>query len=229
MARLVLVPGLLNDAALWHDQIGPLSEVCEPVVADITRGETLAELAQAVLDAGGESFALAGFSLGGIVAQQVMQMAPTRVTHLALMDTTMKPDSPERADERAFLTALARNPGRFHGFGEKLLERYLAPENLGNEVMRDRIRDMTARLGPEVFIRQSLLPRPDSHEILKTIRVPTLVLCGEHDRLTPPGIHREMAALIPGARIAIVKRAGHMTPIETPDVVSVALQRLLTR
>ncbi|WP_201767479.1 alpha/beta fold hydrolase [Sphingobium lactosutens] len=227
--RLILVPGLLNDAALWCDQIDPLSETCEPVVADITRGETLAEMADAVLDAGGKTFALAGFSLGGIVAQQVIAIAPGRITHLALLDTTMKPDSAERAEERAFLTSLARNPGRFHGFGEKLLQRYLAPENLGNEAMADRIREMTARLGPEVFIRQSRIPRPDSHDILRTIKVPTLVLCGAHDQLTPPDVHREMASLIPQAKLAIVKHAGHMTPIETPDVVSVALKRLIER
>lgn len=227
--RLVLVPGLLNDAALWRDQLGPLAQVCDPVVADITRGETLADLAEAVLHTGGDRFALAGFSLGGIVAQEVMRVAPARVSHLALMDTTMKPDSAERADERRFLTSLARNPGQFHGFGEKLLERYLAPENTGNRDMADRIRDMTARLGPEVFLRQSLIPRPDSHAVLPTITVPTLVLCGAYDQLTPPEIHREMAALIPNARLAIVRHAGHMTPIETPDVVTVALTRLLSR
>ncbi|MPT47158.1 MAG: alpha/beta fold hydrolase [Sphingobium sp.] len=229
MMRLVLVPGLLNDGALWRDQIEPLKAVCDPVVADITQGEKLSDLVDAVLSVGGDSFALAGFSLGGIVAQEVMKTAPERVTHLALLDTTMKPDSVERADERRFLTALAKNPGRFHGFGENLLKRYLAPENLDNEEMANRIRDMTARLGPEIFIRQSQISRPDHHVVLRTISVPTLVLCGEYDQLTPPDIHREMAALIPTARLAIVKHAGHMTPIETPDVITVALKRLMER
>ncbi|ANG98736.1 hypothetical protein A8A54_19210 [Brucella pseudogrignonensis] len=227
--KLILVPGLLNDAELWRDQVKALSTICEPVVADITQCSTMREMTEAVLVAGGKRFALAGFSLGGIVAQQVMQTAPANVTHLALLDTTMKRDSTERAAEREFLTSLARNPGRFHGFGEKLLKRYLAPENLGNESMAARIREMTERLGADVFIRQSQIFRPDNREILKTITVPTLVLCGAHDQLTPPEIHREMAALIPNSKLAIIKHAGHMTPIETPTVVSVALQRLLLR
>ncbi|WP_112312621.1 alpha/beta fold hydrolase [Pseudogemmobacter bohemicus] len=227
--RLVLVPGLLNDAALWHDQLAPLAAVCEPVVADITQGETLEELARAVLTAGGPRFALAGFSLGGIVAQEVMRRAPERVSHLALIDTTMLPDGADRAAERRCLMALAADPGTFHGFGEKLLARYLAPENLGNAAIAARIREMTRRLGPGVFIRQSLIQRPDSRDLLPRITVPSLVLCGAHDQITPPEISREMARLIPGARIAIANHAGHMLPLEAPLLVSEALKRLILR
>lgn len=229
MTRLVLVPGLLNDADLWRDQIAALAGLCTPVVADITRGETLGALAEAVLDAGGARFALAGFSLGGIVAQTVMRIAPERVSHLALLDTTMLPDSPGRAEERSNLIALAHNAGRFHGFGEKLIARYFAPEHRTDAAMTDRVRAMTTRLGPEVFIRQSRLHRPDNREMLKSVTVPALVLCGAHDLLTPPQLHREMAALIPTARLVIANHAAHMTPIEAPEVVSGALARLLGR
>nr|WP_255720806.1 alpha/beta fold hydrolase [Acuticoccus kalidii] len=213
---------------MWRDQIEALDGV-DPVVADITRGKTLRELAEAVLDAGGDRFALAGFSLGGIVAQEVMRLQPERVSHLALIDTTMRPDTPERAKDRAALVSLAERSGRFHGFGEALLSTYFAPTHVGNAAMADRVRGMTARLGADVFVRQSRIERPHGEATLAKIEIPTLVMCGAHDRLTPPEIHREMARLIPNARLLIVKDAGHMTPIEAPEIVSGALKRLLKR
>ena len=229
LPQLILIPGLLNDAELFRDQLTGLADVARPVVADITRGQTLAELARDVLALAEDRFALAGFSLGGIVAQEIMRIAPGRVSHLALMDTTMLPDGPDRAAERQRLVALARNPGKFHGFGEKLLETYLAPQNLTDTAMTARVRGMTERLGPEVFIRQSLIDRPDSRADLRRIPCPTLVLCGAHDALTPPGLHRDMAVEIPDARLVIIPDAGHLTPIEQPGAVNAALRQLLAR
>ncbi|NHF74475.1 alpha/beta fold hydrolase [Paracoccus xiamenensis] len=227
--QLILIPGLLNDAELWRDQVADLACVARPVVADITQGETLAALAQDVLAIAEPRFALAGFSLGGIVAQEIMRIAPERVDHLALLDTTMLPDAPEREAERRRLVAQAGNRGKFHGFGEKLLQTYLAPENLQNADMAERVRGMTERLGPEVFIRQSLIDRPDSRSSLRQIVCPTLVLCGSEDVLTPPDLHRKMAVEIPNSQLVIVPDSGHLTPIERPDAVSGALRLLLAR
>ncbi|ANG98700.1 hypothetical protein A8A54_19005 [Brucella pseudogrignonensis] len=213
LPQLILIPGLLNDAELFRDQLTGLADIARPVVADITRGGTLAELARDVL-------ALAGFSLGGIVAQEILRQFPNRVSHLALMDTTFLPDAPGRAAERQRLIAMARNPGKFHGLGEKLLEAYLAPQSLSNATMARRVRGMTKQLGPEVFIRQSLIEHPDSRPDLRHIACPTLVLCGAHDALTPVALHRDMA---------VVPDAGHLTPIEQPEAVNAALRPLLAR
>ena len=193
LPQLILIPGLLNDADLWRDQVKDLADVTRPEVADITQGESLEEFAKGVLEEADERFALAGFSLGGIVAQEIMRRAPERVTHLALMDTTMMPDNSERAAERTRLVDATRTKGKFHGFGERLLRSYLAPENLTNVEITDRVRAMTKRLGPDVFLRQSKIPRPDNRANLGEIRCPTLVLCGEHDTWTPPELHRDMA------------------------------------
>jgi pimeloyl-ACP methyl ester carboxylesterase len=95
-AELILIPGLLNDADLWHDQVLGLSEIATCQVADITKGTTLRELAEGVLANAPERFALAGFSLGGYVAQEVTRIAPERITRLALLDTSIRPDTPER-------------------------------------------------------------------------------------------------------------------------------------
>ncbi|WP_295046143.1 alpha/beta fold hydrolase [uncultured Paracoccus sp.] len=229
LPQLILIPGLLNDADLFRDQITGLSGMARPVVADITGGDTLAALAQGVLALAEDRFALAGFSLGGIVAQEIMRIAPDRVTHLALMDTTMLRDGDDRAAERQRLIAIARNPGKFHGFGEKLLETYLAPQNLSNPGMAARVRGMTERLGPEVFVRQSLIDRPDSRATLRGLGCPVLVLCGAHDALTPPALHRDMAIDIPRSQLVIVPDAGHLTPIEQPEAVTAALRQLLSR
>ena len=227
--QLILIPGLLNDDELWRDQIGPLSETCRPIVADITRGSTLAQLAADVLAVADDEFALAGFSLGGVVAQEIMRTAPDRVTHLALLDTTMLPDGADRAEDRRRLMAMADNPGKFHGFGDKLLDTYLAPTHRHDADMASRVRGMTERLGPEVFIRQSLIDRPDSRALLHGIFCPTLVLCGESDVLTPPDLHRDMAVDIPDSRLVIVPDSGHLTPIEQPQAVTDALLHLMAR
>lgn len=227
--QLILIPGLLNDAELWRDQLPELEQVSRPVVADITRGTTLAELARDVLTIAEDHFALAGFSLGGIVAQEIMRIAPDRVTRLALLDTTMLPDDAARAAERQRLVALARSPGSFHGFGEKLLQNYLSAENLTNAAMVERVRGMTARLGPEVLIRQSLIDRPDGRADLGNIACPTLVLCGREDVLTPPAVHMDMAAAIPRSWLRVLPGSGHLTPIEQPVVITTELIGLMHR
>ncbi|NKI56990.1 alpha/beta fold hydrolase [Labrenzia sp. PO1] len=229
MPQIVLIPGLLNDADLWRDQITGLADISRPRVADITRGSSLGALAEMVLATSEDRFALAGFSLGGIVAQEILRRAPERVTHLALLDTTMLPDTPERAAEREELIAQASKTGHFHGFGRKLAQSYLAPENRDNAGMINRVRAMTQRLGPDVFIRQTRIARPDSRASLTGIICPTLVLCGNHDQLTPPELHRSMANLIPSADLVVLEHSGHLTPLEEPENVTDHLKRLLQR
>nr|WP_253944592.1 alpha/beta fold hydrolase [Pseudogemmobacter hezensis] len=227
MPQIILVPGLLNDAELWRDQLEGLRGAARPVVADITKGETLRELAQAVLDIGEERFALAGFSLGGIVAQEVMRIAPERISHLALLDTTMLPDDAARMQERQRIIALAEVPGSFLGLGERLLRSYFAEQHLENHEMIERVREMTRRLGPEVLIRQSRIDRPDGRADLVRITCPTLVLCGREDVITPPSLHLALASSIPGAWLKILPESGHLTPIEQPEAVTEELIRLL--
>ena len=161
MIPLVLLPGLLNDADLWRDQIAALTDIAQCQVANITRGETLDQLARSVLAEAPSAFALAGFSLGGFVAQEILRLAPERVTRLALLDTSIRADSPDRAATRHALDRVARMPGRFHGFGDRLIATYLDPSHLDDEDIVARVRGMTERLGPEVFVRQNNVERKD--------------------------------------------------------------------
>ncbi|WP_018261999.1 alpha/beta fold hydrolase [Methylobacterium sp. WSM2598] len=224
MIDLVLLPGLLNDADLWRDQVEALSDIARIRVGDITRGDTIEAVADQVLAEAPQAFALAGFSLGGIVAQEILRRAAARVTRLALLDTTIAPDGPERAASRRALDRAARVPGRFHGFGDRLLATYLHPSHRGDAEIVGRIRAMTERLGPEIFRRQNGLERRDGSALLRGWRKPLLILCGEADAVTPLADHRAMAALAPGARLVVVPESGHLTPIEQPAAVSRALR-----
>lgn len=222
---LILIPGLLNDGDLWRDQIAALSGEVDCRVADTSRGRSLRELAYGVLAMTSGTFALAGFSLGGFIAQEVMRLAPSRVARLALLDTSIRADSPERAQQRVTLNAAALTAGKFHGFGDRLLISYLHESNRGNPDIVARIRAMTERLGPEVFVRQNGLPRPDGSDVLKALECPVLIACGTDDQITPLAGHKAMMALIPAGRgtFAEIPNSGHMTPLENPQAVTAAL------
>lgn len=224
---LILIPGLLNDADLWREPAALLSESLDVRIADITQGGTLAELAGAVLASAPPTgrIAVAGFSLGGYVAQEILRRAPERVDRLALIDTSIRPDTPERAAERRGLDVAVRAPGRFHGFGDRLMHAYLAPDHAEDAAITGRVRAMTQRLGVEVFLRQNALERPDGEAVLRAFTGPVLILCGVHDRITPVAWHEEMAAVSPQAVLEILPGAGHLTPIEAPGAVALALAR----
>ena len=225
---LLLLPGLLNDEALWSAQVQALSGQVRCHVGDLTTADTLEGVAAAVLAQAPPRFALAGFSLGGYVAQQILRVAPERVERLALLDTSIRADTPQRSAQREALARGARVPGTFHGFGEKLMRSYVAPSRLQDHVLLERIRVMTSRLGAQVFARQSLLERRDGSDVLRAWDArPLLLLCGADDAITPPAQLREMLALVPAARYVEIPDCGHLSPLERPDAVSDALRTWL--
>jgi len=224
---LLLLPGLLNDAELWSAQSAALSDIADCTVGDQTRGETMQAVVEDVLAQAPQRFALAGFSLGGFVAQQILRVAPERVLRLALIDTSIHADSPERAAQRQSQRASVRLPGAFHGFGDKLMRSYIDASRLDDYVLVQRVRDMTARLGAEVFLRQSALDRIDGHDVLASYRDPLLILCGANDRITPLAISEEMHALAPGSTLVVLPDCGHLAPMEKPEEVSAAMREWL--
>lgn len=221
---LLLLPGLLNDAELWRAQIADLSDIADCIVGDQTRGETMQAVVEDVLAQAPALFALAGFSLGGFVAQAILRTAPERVLRLALIDTSIHADSPERARQRQTQRASVRLPGKFHGFGDTLMRSYIDASRLDDYVLVQRVRDMTARLGAEVFLRQSALDRVDGHDVLTGYRDPLLIVCGANDRITPLAISEEMHALVPHSNLVVLPDCGHLAPMEKPDEVSAAMR-----
>ncbi len=226
---LLLFPGLLCDARLWQDQMDALGDVAECRVADLTLDADLGSMALRVLADAPPRFALAGLSMGGYAALEVMRRAPERVTHLALFDTSARPDTPEQARKRRGLMALTRS-GQFKGVTPRLLPSLLHPDQVDGPLGHD-VREMAERVGREAFLRQqqAILQRPDSRPMLPGIAVPALVAVGEHDILTPPELAEEMAGAIPGAELARIPGAAHLPTMEQPEVVNALFRRWLAR
>lgn len=226
---LVLLPGLLCDRALWEAQLDDLSDLAAPSVADLSRDDSVTAMAQRVLAAAPARFALAGLSMGGYVAQEIMRQAPDRVARLALLDTSARADTEEQGGRRRGLIELAEK-GEFHGVTPRLLPAFLHPERLNDQPLVARVAAMTARVGKDAFLRQqrAIMGRADSRASLGAVKCPTLVLCGRQDQLTPLDLHEEIAALIHGARLEIVEECGHLSTMERPWEVSVLLRQWLT-
>jgi pimeloyl-ACP methyl ester carboxylesterase len=222
---IVFVPGLLCDAALWAHQITHLEDIADCQVGDTRRDDTIAAMAETILAAAPDRFALAGLSMGGYVSMEIMRQAPERVTKLALLDTAAPADSDERRERRLELIKLAEI-GEFKGVAPRLLPQFIHPSRLQDGRLTDSIMEMTQRVGRDAFLRQqnAILGRVDSRPSLEDVAVPTLVLCGRQDELTPVDRHEEIAGLIPGARLSIVEDCGHMSAMERPQAVTVLLR-----
>jgi pimeloyl-ACP methyl ester carboxylesterase len=225
---LVLLPGLLCDEALWAPQVDGLADVAEGRVADLTRDESLATMAARVLAEAPQRFALAGLSMGGYLAQEIMRQAPERVMRLALLDTSARADTPERLAQRRGLIELAQK-GEFKGITPRMLPQWLHPDHLSDTALTRTVMDMTHRVGRDAYLRQmrAIMGRPDGREDLRRIGVPTLVLCGREDQSTPLALHEEIAALVPGAVLTVIERCGHLATLEQPAMVNAALRAWL--
>ncbi|MDQ4127667.1 MAG: alpha/beta hydrolase [Actinomycetota bacterium] len=229
---LVFVPGLLCDDRLWQPQVGRLLDVAEPVIADLTAGASVSEMARSVLEAApsAERFALAGLSMGGYVALEIMRTVPDRVSRLALLDTSARADTAEQTADRRGLIELAES-GRFEEVSRRLLQREVHPGRLDDERIVSTVLDMAHAVGPQAFVRQeeAIIGRPDGRRGLPNIACPTLVLCGREDALTPLHLHQEMASLIPDSRLCVIEDCGHLSTIERPEAVAAALREWLAQ
>ncbi|WP_417211717.1 alpha/beta fold hydrolase [Antarctobacter sp.] len=225
MTSLVLLPGMMCDARLFGPQIAALSGTATIHLAPITARDSVQALARDVLADAPPRFALAGLSMGGIVAMEVLRQAPERVAKIALMDTN---PLAERAEVKArrLPQIKAAAEGRLRSvLRDEMKPSYLA-DCANRETILDLCMDMALALGPDVFARQSraLMDRPDQCDTLRAARLPALVLCGRDDALCPVERHEHMASLIPDARLHIVEGAGHLPTLEQPEVTSRALR-----
>jgi pimeloyl-ACP methyl ester carboxylesterase len=225
---LVLLPGMMCDARLFSPQINALSVERAVMVAPITLGDRVEEIASGLLDQLPLKFALAGLSMGGIVALELYRRAPERITRLCLMDTTPLAETPQAAAAREPLIIGAK-AGRFADvLREAMPAELLAPGARRMETLA-HMHQIAEELGPDLFVRQSraLQRRRDQQSTLRKIRVPTHIICGKHDPLTPVKRHSFMAELIPGATLQIIEEAGHIPSLETPEIVTAALRSWL--
>ncbi len=225
---LVLVPGLLCDDDLYAPQSAPLGEVAHVVVPDIRAAESIEQMARAVLDAAPERFALAGLSLGGYVVLEVLRRARSRVTRVALLDTSARPETPEQTAWRRALLELVDAQGLEAGL-EILWPTAVAPQRVADLALHDRFFAMCRRSGRDVLARQvrAIMARADSRPDLPHVDLPLLVLCGRQDAITPLDGSQEMARLAPRARLVVLEDCGHLSTWEQPEAVTRELRRWL--
>ena len=225
---IVLIPGLGDSPGLYEAQLPALWRFGPVMVADHTRDETIAGIAQRILSHAPPRFALAGLSMGGYTALEIMRQAPDRVLQLALLDTSARADTEEAsAKRRAEIAAAERGD-----YAEVVERAWLVvphESHVGDQALKRRFVDMHLAVGAEVYVRQqhAIMSRPDSRPSLAAIRCPTLVLVGDGDRVTPPLLSQELTAGIAGARLATIPDCGHISSLEQPTAVTAELIRWL--
>ena len=230
---LLLLPGLMNDERLWD----PIKQAVTDRVVKIapTHGaDSMKALAAAVLaQAPAGRFAIAGFSLGGYVTLELCRQAPGRVAGVALIDTSARADTAEaRQNRQRLLDALKSRTSSFDEVIAQFPARLLHPDRVADPHLVGLLSSMGRAVGVEAFVQQqtAAMNREDRSDVLKTLDVPALVLCGEQDTTTPPERSREIAALLAGdVDLVIVPAAGHLTPLEQPDAVVPPFLRWLAK
>jgi len=230
---LVLVPGLVCDDAVWQPQVAALATHRPVQVARHGEADTLGRMAEQVLALAPPRFALAGHSMGGRVALEVLAQAPERVTRLALLDTghdglpAGEAGERERAG-RLRLLDIARDQG-MRAMGADWVRGMVHPRRLDDAPLIGAILDMIERATPAIFAAQirALLARPDRSALLARVAVPTLVLCGHEDGWSPIERHRVIAGLVPGSVLVDIPDCGHMCTMERPAAISAALDAWL--
>lgn len=221
---VLLVPGLTCTARLYSEQIPALWQFGPVTVADHRRDDSMESIARRILATAPPRFALAGLSMGGYIAFEIVRQAPERVAKLALLDTGARPDTPEQTERRRGLMRLA-SEGRYGEIPDLAFPIYVHPHRHADAGLKRVVRQMAEATGVEAYLRQqqAILSRPDSRPTLAAISCPTLVLVGDSDEATPPELAREIAAGIRGSRLVVIPDSGHLTTLEQPAAVTHAL------
>jgi pimeloyl-ACP methyl ester carboxylesterase len=220
----LLIPGL-NSTSEVFGQLTPALWSLGPVtVANHTEGDSIADIAAAILRDAPPRFALLGFSMGGYIAFELFRQAPLRVAKLCLLDTSARPDTPEATAKRRQKIAITRDGG-FSRTLDGAFEDAVHPDHQGRADLRALSKAMSLAIGPEIYMRQqeAIIGRVDSQPTLREIQVPTAVIVGDADKITPVEGAREMADGIAGATLTVVERAGHLAVLEQPEAVNGAI------
>lgn len=229
---LLLLPGMLNDARVWAPVRAALGDAAEVRVAETTLDATIPEIAARawaqLADVGTERrLVIAGFSMGGYIAFEMLRTPACRVDALALIDTSARADTDEgKANREKAIAAIERDHAKFI---DGLAKFTTHPAFQADTAAFDAMRTMMREIGAETAIRQNraVMARRDSRDFARTLALPTRVLVGADDRVTPPELAEELAGLIPGAVLERLPDCGHMAPLEQAQRVATALRTLL--
>ncbi|QJW83600.1 alpha/beta fold hydrolase [Ramlibacter terrae] len=231
MAQLVLLPGPAGNTAMWRAQLDALAEWA-PRVADVhARNDSIEAMATALLAEQPGPLVLCGASMGGMVAMEAARQAPERIAGLALLGTDANPEADDMRRLREAAIELF-NRGRVRDVIEPNVAFAFHPDNAQSRDLVDAYLQfvvLEAGAGQLVTQNRAVIGRPDARKHLPRLQCPVLVMCGEQDQLTPPGKSRQIAALVPQARLVMVPRCGHMLTMERPDVVNATLREWLAQ
>ncbi len=228
LPQLLLLPGFMLDQTQWDDMRDGLAQLGQLHFGDLGQDDSISAMATRVLQNAPPRFVLIGFSMGGYVAQAIMQQAPERVIALALLNTSARQQDPrEIAGNRTQLELARQVP--FKGLTSRALASSLHPDRAHDRVLLDRLQAMALRNGKEVFINQLSALRSDGYAELENIRCPTLVVASSNDQLSSIGEAELMAARIPAASMVVIEDCGHMTPLEKPEELLQILSGWLSR
>ena len=226
---------MLCDGAFWRAQMQGLGEIADCRVAAYGLADDFETMADIVLATAPQSFVLAGHSMGGRVALEIVRRAPGRVRALALIGTDYRGHQSEeaRAAEAARREAILAKIGGegMEGFARTWVPQVVAPANMRDTVLVEEIVAMMMRQPREAASAQTLagLMRGDQTDVLRAISCPTLVCAGQEDSLRPVAVHRDMAALIAGSRLAVVEGSAHMVAMEQPEALTGHMRAWLAR
>jgi pimeloyl-ACP methyl ester carboxylesterase len=233
-ATVLLLPGLMCDGDFWLPLTqGPLALAQHCEVVDYGDADSLTAMAEAALALAPAQFALAGHSMGGRVALEIVRMAPQRVQKLILMDTGYLPRAAgEKGDTekagRMALVEIARKDG-VRAMCAQWVKGMVHPDRLGDAALIESITAMFARKSAERFARQqnALLTRPDASPVLASLAMPCMLLCGRQDSWATVAQHTAMQVLAPHASLSVIEDAGHMVLMERPEATVKAIREFL--
>jgi pimeloyl-ACP methyl ester carboxylesterase len=221
---ILLVPGLVSSPRIYAPVVPALWRFGPVTVANHLRDDNMGAIARRILAEAPPRFALAGHSMGGYIAFEIMRQAPDRVAKLALINTQARPDTPEATTRRRGLIARAQG-GDYRAILDELFSGFVHPSRLGEATLRQLVQDMGDDIGVEAFVRQqtAIISRADSRPTMATIKCPTLVLTGDADNTIPNSLSVEMAQGVPGAKLTIIPDCGHLPQVEQPRACADAL------
>jgi pimeloyl-ACP methyl ester carboxylesterase len=221
---ILLVPGLAESPRIFAPVAPALWRLGPVTVANHIRDDTIGAIARRILAEAPPRFALAGHSMGGYIAFEIMRQAPQRVAKLALINTQARPDTPEATARRRGQIARAQ-AGDYHAVLDELFAGFVHPSRREETSLHKLVHDMGDDIGPEAFVRQqtAVIGRADSRPSLAWIRCPTLVLSGDQDNTIPNSLSVEMADGIHHAKLIILPSCGHLPQVEQPQATADAL------